>query len=158
MLEYKGNEDIKKFVEGNIGIKHYSFHQVQIFIKIFISQYNKFETKLTFLNYKKDVTKECINDFAKYTKYFTQKGFAKLLTQKKVREKNMDFIDLLSKEYENDLKGTKFNIPLIFVIKEEKRYIPLKLPDKYSREYKDCEDYLSAIKRALNLPNEIKEN
>ena len=82
MLEINSNKKIKTFVENYIGIKKpqpYSFHQINIFIKLFISQYNKFKSKLVFLDGKKDVTKECISEFAKCTKYFTNGGFAKLI-------------------------------------------------------------------------------
>ena len=64
MLEYKSNKEIEKFVKTNIGIEKYSFHQIQIFIKLFISQYNMFKSKLIFKYNGKDITGKCIKDFA----------------------------------------------------------------------------------------------
>ena len=52
---------IENFMKEKIGIEKYSFHQVQIFIKLFISQYSKFNCKLKFIDDNdKDVTEECI--------------------------------------------------------------------------------------------------
>ena len=65
MLNYDSNEKIKEFVEKYIGIKKpqpYSFHQINIFIKFFISQYNQFKSKLKFFKGEKDVTEECISN------------------------------------------------------------------------------------------------
>jgi len=153
----KANEEIEAFIKKYIGIDKCSFHQIQIFIKLFISQYNKFETKLCFWNEGKEVTEECIQEFAKATKYFTFGGFAQLLNRSNITNQK-DYIDLLSDIYDNDLKNTQFSIPLIFIIKEKKQYIPLKIPDKNESEYKDSKDYLNAIKRALNLPNEVEKD
>ena len=157
MLGYKSNNDIEKFIKGKIGIKSYSYHQVQIFIKLFISQYNKLGTKLQFFNDDVDVTEKCIQEFANCTKYFTAGGFAKLLTEKNFG-KNKDYIDLLSDIYENDLKGTKFEIPLIFVIIEKMKYVPIKIPQYNSKSNKKSEEYLADIKKALNLDNEVDKD
>ena len=153
MLDYNSNEQIEKFIKEKIGIHIYSFHQVQIFIKLFISQYSKFKGKLHFLSGDKDVTEKCIQDFANCTKYFTAGGFCKFLNEKNI-DKKIDYIDLLSNIYENDLKGTKFNIPLIFTIIEKMKYIPLKIPNRNSKSYSTTE-YLTDIKRALNLENDV---
>ena len=67
MLDIKTNDGIQKFVSkyfNKIGIKKYSFHQINMFIKLFISQYSKFKTKLHFLQDGKDVTDKCIQEFA----------------------------------------------------------------------------------------------
>ena len=102
MLGINSNEDIKNFVEKyfkKIGIEKYTYHQINIFIKLFISQYNKFKGKLTFLNNGKDVTEKCIEDFSKSSKYFTKSGFAKLLTEtsNNAGDNNKDYIDKLQK-------------------------------------------------------------
>jgi len=103
------------------------------------------------------VTNECIQEFAKCTKYFTAGGFARLLNDKNI-DKNIDYIDLLSKIYENDLKGTIFEIPLIFIIMEKKEYVPLRIPDINSKSYTDSDKYLIDIKSALNLENEVNKD
>ena len=58
---YESNEDIEKFVKKYIGISKYSFHQINIFIKLFISQYSQFKSKLKFLEGGKDMTGKFIN-------------------------------------------------------------------------------------------------
>ena len=95
MLLINSNEAIKGFVKEHIGIQgKYSYHQINIFIKLFISQYNKFESKLKFLHGETDVTQTCIEEFAKCTQYFTNGGFAKLLTGEEKIDKK-DYIDKL---------------------------------------------------------------
>ena len=56
MIKLNTNEDIeekflKKYLDNK---KNYSFHQIIIFIKLFISQYSKFETEISFSEIKKD--------------------------------------------------------------------------------------------------------
>ena len=153
MLDYKTNDKIEEFIKGKIGLEKYSYHQVKIFTNLFISQYSKFNGKLKFTSNGKDVTNDCIEEFAKCTKYFTAGGFAKLLNEKD-NDKKKDYIDLISEIYDNDLKGTKFEIPLIFIIKEKKEYVPIKIPSISSKSSKS-DKYLSDIKMALNLENEV---
>ena len=119
MLDYKTNDKIEAFIKDKIGLEKYSFHQAQIFIKLFISQYSKFDGKLKFTHNGKDVTDECIQEFANCTKYFTSGGFAKLLNETNI-DKKIDYIDLISNIYNDDLKSTKFEIPLIFIMVENK--------------------------------------
>ena len=71
MLGYNSNVDIQNFVKKYIGLEIYSYHKINIFIKLFISQYNKFKTKLYFYNDNIDITEKCIEEFAECTKYFT---------------------------------------------------------------------------------------
>ena len=123
MKGINSNKGIQEFVESNIGGGdknfEYSYHQINIFIKLFIAQYSKFEKKLNFIDRGKNVTDKCIKKFEKCTKYFTNRGFAKLLPDKiKINQKD-DIIDILSNVYENDIKNMKFTEPLIFTIKEK---------------------------------------
>ena len=158
MLDKKSNNKmIEKFVKSNIGISKYSFHQINIFINLFISQYKQFPTKLNFLKQGENKTKECIEKFAKCTKYFTYGGFAKLLTNGNNYDKNSkDYIDILSETYNNDLNNSDFYDPLIFILKNEKLYYELQLPTRYFSQYKNIpNDYLLGIKAILNLPNEV---
>jgi len=49
--EFKNDKEIEKFIKDNfnsIGIKEYSYHQVHTFIKLYISQFNTFKSKLIF--------------------------------------------------------------------------------------------------------------
>ena len=167
MLEIDSNKKIKEFVKEYIGIKgKYSYHQINIFIKLFISQYSKFDTKLSFYETKKDnngievridTTKQCIQEFAKCTQYFTYGGFAKLLTGETKINKN-DYIDKLSEIYENDLENMDFPSPLVFIIKEEMKYEELMIQKNDLKKYKKSNDYLNRLKEILYLPNEVNKD
>lgn len=51
-------------------------------------------------------------------------GFAKLLLERNDdNNKKKDYINLLSKYYEDNLKNTKYEIPLIFIKKKKNYYI-----------------------------------
>ena len=154
MLGINTNQSIRKFIQKNIGINKYSFHQINIFIKLFISQYNKFDTKLAFFEKGKNVTEKCIKDFAKCTCYFTNGGFAKLLLNPD-KWGDEDYVDLLTKVYDSDLRDMKFPDPLIFIIKEKMIYENFFVPSDDSDIYKDCTDYLKKLRQILNLPNNV---
>ena len=142
-------------MKDHIGIKKYSYHQINIFIKLFISQYSKFDTKIYFYSNDEDVTEERIKQFALCTQYFTNGGFAELLTGNNEKANKLkDYIDKLSVIYDNDL-CRDFPTPLIFIIKERMIYDRLYIPAKDSNEYKRSRDYLKRIKKILNLPNAI---
>ena len=55
LLGLDSNESIEKeFLEKYLGdLKNYSYHQIIIFIKLFISQFNKFKSKLYFIKKKR---------------------------------------------------------------------------------------------------------
>ena len=153
ILGFKSTKEIDNFIKENIQIEKYSYYQVKIFIKLFISIYGKFNYKIKFLNNNKEYT----YDFGKSTTYFTNGGFAKII--KEINEnKNIDYIDLLSHIYDNDLKSTNFDTPLIFINKVKKIFELLKLPDKKSNKFKNLEDYLIEIKKVLFLPNDIEKD
>ena len=159
------NEELKKFIEKYLGIKKYSYHQINIFINLFISQYSKFDGQLSFYEYelddegltiKKDTTERCIEEFAKCAKYFTDGSFPKLLTGE-FKSKKENYIDKLSEVYDNDLDNMKFSSPLIFIIKEKMKIDKLTIPTKNSKEYNSI-DYLIRLKKLLNLPNEVEKD
>ena len=141
-------------------MKHY---QLIIFIRLFISQYSKFKKKITFFyqegNKEIDDTKESILDFAKSTKYFTKGGFIKLLMNKnESKDKKKNYIDLLSDNYDDDLKSTKFDVPLIFINKEKKEANFLMIPETSSKKYQSSKDYLQKLKEIMGLPNEVEND
>jgi hypothetical protein len=70
-LDINSNEKIEEFLKKYIGIKQYSYHQVLIFSKIFLSQFNQFNQKLKFSKDEEDITLKIIENAAKSTKYFT---------------------------------------------------------------------------------------
>jgi hypothetical protein len=157
-------EFLAKFMDNE---KKYSYYQIIIFIRLFISQYNKFNSKLHFMEtndkgIKIDVTDKCIKDFARSTKYFIDGGFQKLIMEKineeKLKKENKDYVDLLSDVYENDLKGKSFDIPLIFIIKETMKYEELEITKITSKENVGLKDYLSYLKKVLYIPNEIEND
>jgi len=124
MLNLDKNEDIYKWIKEifeKIELTRYSYHQIHIFINLFICQYNIFEgRKIYFFNGDVNVTDKCIDSFAEATKYFTYGGFSKLLLEKKKEELDTeDDIDILSKVYDDDLKSENFNKKLIFVVKNK---------------------------------------
>ena len=163
MLDYKTNQEIQKFVQSHIGggelKSKFSYHQIDIFVKLFISQYSKFKSKLKFMDENKnDVTKICIEEFAKSTQYFINNGFAKLLTGTiKIGKKNI--IKILSKVYENDYNKMEYDAPLIFTFKKGDKmlYDKLVIPKKDSKKYKNSIDYLKKLVEILNLPSKPEE-
>ena len=70
------------------------------------------------------------------------------IDKEKLKREHKDHIDLLSEAYANDLKGKKFDIPLIFTNKETKSYEDLKIDDVISKT-KNLKDYLKYIKYEL---------
>ena len=110
------NKEIEKFIKDNIGINEYSYHQVETFIKLYISQFDSIGKKLRFTNSNENITQKCIKYFADSTKYFTNGGFAKLLMEKKYIN---DIYDLCLDSYENYLSKAKFDTPLIFIDKKK---------------------------------------
>ena len=126
MIEKSTNEEIFEWVKDNMKIPKYSYHQINIFINLFLSQYNKFKGEKLIFHYKnkdpKEVTKNCISIFAEGTKYFTYGGFSKLLLEWNHQNNNEkdEIIDLLSKEYDNDLSNENFDKKLIFIVKNNK--------------------------------------
>ena len=87
MLGIDSNERIHEYVKKYIDVPKYSYHQINI--KHFISQWRKFKVQLLFSEKGEDVTEKCIEEFVKYTKYFTNGRFAKLLTETKKIDKKI---------------------------------------------------------------------
>ena len=158
-LDIDSNEKLEKFFRNKVKFKKYSYHQINIFIKIFISQYCKFGTKIKiFSSNGKDVSEEIINQCASCTQYFINGIFTKiLLDYDNYPNKEKDYLDILSEIYEYDLKE-EFKEPLIFFIKEKKTLSELYIPSKESKEYKNTKDYLKKMKQVLNLPNEVEKD
>jgi hypothetical protein len=135
---FETDKEIENYIKGifnSIGIKEYSYYQVQTYIKLYISQFKTFKEKISFIDSKGgNITKECIDNFANSTKYFTNGGFAKLIMKKKHIE---DIFDLCLDAYENDLKNAKFDIPLIFIDKKTLKFKFERLPDVTDEEKKE---------------------
>ena len=234
-IELKPEEYIKKY----IGVEKFSYHQVNIFIKLFINQYKMYNSKLIFLNEKRKViTKKCIEEFAECIKYFTLGIYARLLTKnldekndnslkkdtnttienesvdnndmnneiyqtnvkidinlddknnsinisnqnksnnnsskilelkekenkmdedkiaKDYEEKRNEYINKLTEYYEKDLKDEKYEIPLIFIIKNSDKFVKVDLTSENLNK-KKTHDFLSEIKYIFQLENPIKKD
>ena len=172
--EKKENEKISsKYINQK---KKYSYHQINIFINLFISQYYKFQCKLQFSIGDEDVTTQCIESFSKGTQYFTLGAFAKLLTNdnenkksKSNKKDNLKYIDLLSQIYENDLKNQKYKSPLIFTIKTKEKdkgqkerslgtFVEMDISEEGLTKYNSEEDYLQELKNILSLDNPVSDD
>jgi len=118
LIGFKNNTEIEKFIKdtfNSMGVKEYSYHQVQTFIKLYINQFDSFEGTLKFTNSKgEDITKNCKN-FSNSIKYFTNGGFAKLIMEKKYIK---NIFELCLDPYENDLSKVKLDTPLISIDKK----------------------------------------
>ena len=149
--------EIEEFIKRHIGIEKYSYHQIIIFIKLFISQYSKISltTKLKILgNNNEDMTQKYIVDFAKSTIYFTNGEFAKLFTHHKDVKDKDDYIEKLSEIYDKDFRNIKFDIPLIFILTKSKKIYEVNFSDSKIYESKQ---YLKKIKNIFELPNEVEK-
>ena len=177
MLGTKDNHLISDFINKNIGIDQYSYHQANIFINLFISQYSKTQSKRYFYgDDSKDITDLVIKNFAECTKYFTSGAFSNLLTNKdtinEINGKNKLYMKLLSQTYDNDLKHQKYPHPLIvrnlkengeviiknLYVSKEKLSEELRIY-KAKEENKNKEDsyyYLEKLKDVLNLETDIE--
>ena len=165
MLELNSSKEIENFIYENIekiGKKQFSYHQIKIFIKLFISQYNKYNgKKLKFLENDKNVTKICIGLFSKGTKYFISSGFSKALIEDAKlsfpnNENNVEnYIQVMSDIFDKSIEEEKYESPLIFIIKEEMKYNKLDISDNGLTQYKDSKAFLEKLKEILNLNIDI---
>ena len=134
MIGKETNEQIEEFIKENIGIQKYTYHQVHIFISIFISQFksNNINSKLIL---GEDVTNKCVKYFVESTKYFTNGGFANIIINK--NENIKDKIDLCLNAYKNDLSNINFKHPLIFI---DKKTLTFKLETLNFEDEEEKED------------------
>ena len=160
MKDFQSDEEIMQFIRDNIGTERYSYHQINIFINLFISQYSKFNSKLEFLENEKDVTDRCIKDFSGGTKYFTLGEYSKLLTQKGSEKNKLSKKSYLQKieTIYNDLKLEKYSTPLIFTFKEKKKYYNLYLSDENLNKFTKSSDYLYELKEIILLDNPVEKD
>ena len=161
-IDCNSNEEIYKFISSNIGIRKYSYHQINIFINLFISLFNFKGNKLIFFKEEKDVTQIVINNFSRMTKYFTFSEFSKLLIghvdEKKNKMKEDEYINLLSRIYEYELKEENFENPLIFINKKKQQFFQIDISEKGLKKYQKTIDYLKELKSILNLENTVENS
>ena len=169
MLDLNTNKDIeekflKKYMDNS---KKYSYHQIIIIIKLFISQYGKFNSlkiidKNGNISIKKDIKEKFINDFFKNINYTVNNGFQKLLIENidenKMKKNGKNYIDLLSEIYDNDMKNLKLNIPLNLFINDGKSVDFLKNITEISKVNNNKIELLLQLKQILNIPNDIEKD
>ena len=185
MLHYKNmlNLNSNKEIEDNINqfftISEHSYHQLSIFINLFIGQYSKTNDKRQFMYGKVDVTDKVIECFKNCTKYFTSGSYANLLTNKDLLEKlkngkEEEYIKKLEEAYDNDLENQTFDYPLIFrnpkeegqsyyyILSISKKFIGFvdfkNNPENYGNSYKmeSSKYYLSILNAILELNSSVK--
>ena len=167
------------YEEKNNKLKRFSYHQINIFINLFINQYNKFNGKKLLFKQKRknqkgiiieqDVTDECIKEFALGTKYFIEGRYAELITEKIKIESNQDYkqlenyyIQKLSTIYEKDLKDNKYDNPIIFIMKDKMKFTRIYLSEEKLGEYEkpleseNSKIYLEILKKILSLDDRIE--
>ena len=79
ILDINSNEKIKEFIKKYINIENSSYHQINMFINIFISQLNKIKNKMNFSHDKENEMKKIIDISAEGAQYFINGCFAKSL-------------------------------------------------------------------------------
>ena len=154
ILDINSNEKIKEFIKKYINIENSSYHQINMFINIFISQLNKIKNKMNFSHDKENEMKKIIDISAEGAQYFINGCFAKSLIKinKGIKEIN-NYKDILSEIYDSDIKNMQFPYPLFFIVNEQIKYF-----DEYSQHCKNTEEYLEKFKEILELPNEVKND
>ena len=157
LLGINTNEKLEQFLKDNIIIKKYSYHQINIFIKLFISQFDKIATKLYFTKSGEDITDECIRDFANSTLYFTNGGFSKLLTRT-IETKATKALDKLSEVYSNDINEMEFTSPLIFIFEQNNVLKKFFVPTRDEKAYSHSKDFLKKFKDIIYISNEIDKD
>ena len=161
IIGINSNQEIEQFIKENIGIKEYSYHQVIIFIKIFISQYSKNNLKISFTNSKgENINNQLIKYMSETTKYFTNGSFSKYLIKNRKYSDN-NYFD----PYEDDFYGEYYNTPLVFIDINAKKYSMIDL--SYERHNmknnkvfneKPSYKFLKQLKEIFCLPNDIEKN
>jgi len=149
----------EEYILENIGTNRYSYHQINIFIKLFLNQYKADNKKLSFSDHGKDVTNQCIENFAKCTQYFTLGIYARFLTgtleeeeennnnnkDKNVSNENINHIETPRTTYSNiKFDNENETIEIIDTIQSEKNNSNnSKTDDKIEKESKGIKEIIN---------------
>lgn len=166
MLDLHDNKTIYDYINNLFDIPRHSYHHLNIFINIFIGQYNKIKSKIRFIANDRDMTYEVIENFKKCTEYFIQGSFTNLLMDPNLI--NDKYKEKIIKIFSNDLKNEHFECPLIFinVIPQGKayNYIYLFISKDYigfhtfnKKNPENSDDFLNILKSQLNLETPVKK-
>ena len=140
-------EQIENFVKENIGLKEYSYYQIQIFINLFISQFGISNKKIRFYDSQKnDITNKCIKLFAESAKHCIYNGFANLIIKRRNNIRNKT--DLCLDIYKNDLSIEK----LLYI---DKTTLQFKV-ENFQNISKEVIDIIKNIKNKKNEVNIAK--
>ena len=158
MIGMEKLDDIEKFIKENIDIKEYSYHQIHIFIKIFISQFIKFKGKILLQDSKgENINNELIKYISESTKYFTNGRFAKLIF-----EKNNYFYDNNFEPDRDEWNSKYFETPLVFIDINKKKVSIQSLSNKKVFNDKNSGNpsykFLKQLKQIFCLQNDIEKN
>ena len=156
ILGINSNEKLREFIEEHIG-KRFSYYQIVIYIKLFFSEFAKIKGKLIIYEGRENKTEIFIQEFSKFTTYFTKSAFTKLLMEE-YNYNRKDYDEILSKIYNDDLHNMKFDYPFFFINEGKRCFEKLFFSDKNSKEYKSSKDYLKQLKNILEIPNEIERD
>ena len=150
---FKNCDEIDEFIRNNfnrLGIKEYSYRNVAIFIKIYVSQFESFIGRLG-----NNIINELIKNLADQSIFFAFNGFSKLMLEKR---KNRGYYDLVLDTYESDLEKMGYNFSLVFIDGNTKTIQTEKFghinEDKKNISFK----YLKKLKKILNLPNDLEKD
>jgi len=150
-IEKGSNKEIEQFIKEKIGIKKYSYHQINTFIKLFISNFMVFDGKLEFSNSQgKNITSECIEYFAKSTQYFTNSGFAKLIMNDSKKDEKKDKFDYCLDAYQSDFNENN-KTPLIFIDENKKKFNFEILPEIDKEENQENKKNNKIINKVVDI-------
>ena len=152
------NDKIKDFILKYIGEERYSYHQINLFIKYFISYYSKFNH--SFINFEdgENLKKIYMPEFTKTIKYFVNCGLTRLLTQQNNNYNIKDYIYKLFEVYFSDLLSkNNFDFPL-FLNGEKIEFNKFNIKELDSKEFENSKYYLKKLKEIFNLPNDVEKD
>ena len=148
----------EEYIISHIGVNKFSYHQINIFIKLFMSQYKIENKKISFKDNGKDVTEDCIKALAECTQYFTLSEYAQLINENLIAEKDTLLKkDIVKKEEEmnnvseNSYSINKSNINLHFVennninIQNENGEENVNYENNEGNEYEDTNEEMEEI-------------
>ena len=142
------NQQIGEFIQKYIGIEKYSYYQIHIFIKHFISLFTQYKSKFSsYLEDKREI-EQYIEEFSKFIKSCTMTRYTQYLIEKRNNKENEDINNYYIDIYENELNATKIEIPSIFL--DEK-----KIKEDFEEPLFNSKFYLKRLKEILEIENEI---
>ena len=89
VIGLNSNQEIYQWIIRNIGLPRFSYHQINIFIKLFLKLFNIFKlSKIIIIENGENVTEKFIYSFIKSIRYFINGSYSKLLLEKYGQSQN----------------------------------------------------------------------